>query len=106
MSLTKITFFERFEADILSSKKTITIRDESEKDFIPNTIVQVETYETARWFCELLIKDVQPISVDKLSEFHAHQENMTLAELKAVITEIYPNVKDLYVITYELHADS
>ena len=102
MGLTEMTFFERFEADILSGKKTITIRDESEKNFIKESVVQVSTYESNRWFCELLIKDVQPVTQDALSEFHATQENMTLEELKAVIDEIYPNVKILYVITYEL----
>ena len=102
MGLTEMTFFERFETDILSGKKTITIRDESEKNFIKNSKVQVSTYETGRWFCELLIKDVQPISTDELSEFHANQENMQLTELKNVIDEIYPNVKSLYVISYEL----
>lgn len=102
MSLTEITFFERFEADILSGKKTITIRDELEKDFTANTRVQVSTFETRRWFCEVVIEDVQPIRFEQLSEFHAQQENMTLDELKKVITEIYPNVNDLYVISYTL----
>lgn len=102
MSLTEITFFERFEADILSGKKTITIRDELEKDFTANTRVQVSTFETRRWFCEVVIEDVQPIRFEQLSEFHAQQENMTLDELKNVITEIYPNVNDLYVISYTL----
>jgi len=102
MGLTEITFFERFEADILAGKKTITIRDESEKNVVKNTKVQVSTYEDGRWFCELLIKDVQPISKDKLTEFHASQENMTLNELNSVIDEIYPNVQSLYVISYQL----
>jgi uncharacterized protein YqfB (UPF0267 family) len=104
MGLTKMTFFERFEADILSGKKTITIRDESEKNYTKDSIVQVSTYETNRWFCELQINDVQPITHAELSEFHATQENMTLSELKAVIDEIYPNVKNLYLITYQLVA--
>lgn len=102
MSLTEITFFERFEADILSGKKTITIRDELEKDFAANTRVNVSTFETGRWFCDVVIEDVQPIRFEQLSEFHAQQENMTLDELKKVITEIYPNVNDLYVISYTL----
>lgn len=102
MSLTEITFFERFEADILSGKKTITIRDELEKDFAANTRVNVSTFETGRWFCNVVIEDVQAISFEQLSEFHAQQENMTLDELKKVITEIYPNVNDLYVISYTL----
>lgn len=102
MSLTEITFFECFESDILSAKKTITVRDESETDFAPNSVVQVSTYETGRWFCEIMIKDIQPITFDQLSEFHATQENMTLSELKTVIREIYPNINHFYVISYVL----
>ena len=97
-----MTFFERFEADILSGKKTITIRDESENDYAADSIVQVSTYEDDRWFCALKIKTVDAISFDQLSTFHANQENMTLAELKQVITTIYPNTSSLYVISYQL----
>ena len=102
LSQSKITFFERFEADILSGKKTITIRDESEKDYAPNSIVEVSTYEDDRWFCELKIQSVEAITFNELSDFHAKQENMTLLELKNVIQEIYPNIERLYVISYEL----
>ncbi len=102
MSLSKITFFERFEADIRSGKKTITIRDESEKDYSPNSIVQVSTYEDDRWFCAIKIKKVEAIAFSQLSDFHAKQENMSLSELRSVIREIYPNIESLYVISYEL----
>jgi uncharacterized protein YqfB (UPF0267 family) len=102
MNLSKITFFERFEADILSGKKTITIRDEAEKDYCINSIVQVSTFENERWFCELKIKDVQAITFSQLTDFHAKQENMTLVELQDVIQKIYPNVENLYVISYQL----
>lgn len=101
MNLSEITFFERFEADILSGKKTITIRDESEKGYTAGSIVQVSTFEDARWFCALKIISVKAIQYDALSEFHAQQENMTLPELKAIIREIYPDATDLYVISYE-----
>ncbi|MFT6984874.1 MAG: hypothetical protein ACJAT7_000675 [Psychromonas sp.] len=102
MSLSEITFFERFEIDILSGQKSITIRDESEKDYIPNSIVQVSTFENGRWFCDLKILSVTPIQYDELLEFHAQQENMSLTELKKVIQDIYPNTASLYVISYEL----
>ncbi|MFT5924189.1 MAG: hypothetical protein ACI9LE_001186 [Paraglaciecola sp.] len=102
VSLSKITFFERFEADILHGKKTITIRDESEKYYAINSIVQVSTFENNRWFCTLKIKDVVAIDFNQLSDFHAKQENMTLPELQTVIQKIYPNVKSLYVISYEV----
>ena len=102
MSLSKITFFERFENDIVSGKKTITIRDAAEKDYAPGSIVQVSTYEDDRCFCALKINAVNAITVDQLSDFHAMQENMTLPELKQVIQEIYPNIQQLYVISYQL----
>lgn len=102
MSQYEMTFFERFEADILSGKKTITIRDEAEKHYVPNSIVQVSTYENSRWFCALKIKAVEVILFNNLTDFHAKQENMFLPELKALIQEIYPNIDNLYVISYEL----
>ncbi|WP_413702424.1 N(4)-acetylcytidine aminohydrolase [Psychromonas sp. KJ10-10] len=97
----KDNFFERFEADIVSGKKTITIRDKSENNFVKNTIVSVATFETGREFCQIRIKDVQAIERYQLNDFHAQQENMTLKKLNQVIDEIYPGVKSLYVISYE-----
>lgn len=102
MTPTEISFYQRFEADILAGRKTITIRDESEKHFKPGSKVKVYTFETNRWFCDLEIESVVPIRFDQLSGIHAEQENMTLEELKAVIREIYPKVNDLYVITFQL----
>lgn len=99
---TNMTFFERFEADILSGKKTITIRDESEKNYQPGSTVTVSTLEGEREFCSLHILSVEPIFYNDLTEFHAEQENMTLPELKAVIHDIYPGIEQLYVINYEL----
>ena len=104
MALTEMTFFQRFEEDILAGKKTITIRDEAEKDFAIGSTVQVVTYEDNRWFCQLKIDAVTPIHFDELTELHAQQENMTLAQLQQVIKEIYPNTDTFYVINYSLVA--
>ena len=99
---TEMTFFSRFEGDILSGKKTITIRDEAESYYVPGTTVDVSTYEEGRWFCRLNILTVEPIAFNDLNEFHAQQENMTLSELKAVIHDIYPGIEKLYVVNYAL----
>lgn len=99
---TEITFFERFEADILAGKKTITIRDESEKHFQVNTKVKVSTFEQNRWFCDVLINNIKPIHFDELSDVHAEQENMSLEQLKSVIAEIYPNEQHFFVISFQL----
>ncbi len=99
---TTMTFFERFEADILSGKKTITIRDETEKNYLPGTRVKVSTFEHGREFCHLEILTVSPILFTELSNFHAEQENMTLAVLKSVIQDIYPGIQQLYVVSYKL----
>lgn len=102
VSLKKITFFECFTTDILAGKKTITIRDELEKNFVPNSIVSASTFECGRWFCDLKILSVQPVDFNSLTTFHAQQENMTLPELKSILREIYPDENDLYIITYQL----
>lgn len=102
MTPNEISFFQRFENDILAGKKTITIRDDSEKDYKANSIVKVYTFETNRWFCDVMIENVQPIHFDQLSDTHAKQENMTLEQLKQVIRDIYPGVNELYVISFQL----
>jgi uncharacterized protein YqfB (UPF0267 family) len=99
---TQMTFFSRFEKDILAGKKIITIRDESEKDYLVGSIVDVSTLEESRWFCQLRIDSVTPILFEDLSLYHAEQENMTLDELKNIIEEIYPNKGQLYVIAFQL----
>jgi len=99
---TTMTFFERFETDILSGKKTITIRDEAEKYYVPGSTVIVSTFEDGREFCQLTILAVEPILFTELSDFHAEQENMTLTVLKAVIQDIYPGIEQLYVVSYQL----
>lgn len=102
MSRDKITFFSRFEADILSGKKTITIRDKSESYFRPNQELAVFTNETDRFFANIKILSVTPIQYDELNEQYAQQENMSLSELKTVIREIYPNDSEFFVLHFEL----
>lgn len=98
----KITFFQRFEADIISGKKTITIRDKSESFFSPNQILDVFTLETDRLFAKIRVLSVTPVQFHQLNEQHAQQENMTLTQLKQVIQEIYPNEQQFFVIHFEL----
>lgn len=98
----KITFFSRFEADIVSGKKTITIRDKSESHFQPNQCLRVFTHETDRLFAYIRVISVTPTHFSMLNEIHAKQENMSLAELKQVIKAIYPNDDDFFVIEFEL----
>lgn len=100
--MNKITFFSRFEADIVSGKKTITIRDKSESYFQEGQELSVFTNETDRLFACIRVLSVTPIQFEHLNEAHAKQENMTLAELKQVIKEIYPNDNDFFVIEFEL----
>lgn len=98
----EITFFERFEADILSGKKTITIRDRTEIDFELNKVIPVATFETGRIFGQLKILTIESLNFNAINEQHALQENMTLPQLRQVIREIYPNEQQLYVISFEV----
>ncbi|ABY69717.1 hypothetical protein CYK57_01320 [Actinobacillus pleuropneumoniae] len=101
-NMNNITFFSRFEADILAGKKNITIRDKSEAYFQPQQELKVFTNETNLFFADIRVISVTPIRFEQLNEQHAKQENMSLAELKQVIREIYPNDNDFFVIEFEL----
>ena len=96
-----ITFFQRFQDDILAGRKTITIRDESESHFKTGDILRVGRYEDDGYFCTIRVVATSTVTLDTLSEIHAQQENMTLAQLREVITEIYPEEKQFYVIEFE-----
>ncbi|CAI2786488.1 ASCH domain [Serratia ficaria] len=96
----EITFFSRFERDILAGLKTITIRDASESHFPPGEVLRVSRNEDGEFFCFIEVSSVAPVRLDALTEQHAQQENMSLGELKRVIEEIYPGVDELFVITF------
>ena len=95
-----ITFYQRFEADILAGRKTITIRDKSESNFKAGDILRVGRFEDNQYFCTIEVLSVSPITLDELTEQHATQENMSLAELKEVIRDIYPIEELFYVIRF------
>ena len=98
-----ITFYQRFETDILSGRKTITIRDKSESHFKAGDILRVGRFEDNQYFCTIEVLSVSPITLDELTEQHAKQENMTLVELREVIKTIYPNESEFWVIEFNLH---
>ena len=95
-----ITFYQRFEGDILAGRKTITIRDKSESHFKAGDILRVGRFEDNQYFCTIEVLSVSPITLDELTEQHATQENMSLAELKEVIRDIYPIEELFYVIRF------
>ncbi|ELY5878041.1 ASCH domain-containing protein [Cronobacter sakazakii] len=96
-----ITFYTRFQQDILAGTKTITIRDESEAHFTPGQRLRTGRNEDNGYFCTLEVLSVTPVTLAQLDEEHARQENMTLAELKKVIADIYPGINELYVIAFK-----
>ncbi|MFB0712546.1 N(4)-acetylcytidine aminohydrolase [Buttiauxella noackiae] len=95
-----ITFFQRFENDIVAGRKTITLRDSSESHFTPGQLLRVGRYEDDVYFCTIEVVSVTPVALDQLTDEHARQENMTLPELKEVIAEIYPGLNELYAIVF------
>ena len=96
-----ITFFQRFQDDILAGRKTITLRDAAESHFKAGDVLRVGRYEDDGYFCTIRVVATSTVTLDTLNERHAQQENMTLAQLREVITEIYPEEKQFYVIEFE-----
>jgi len=97
-----ITFFERLLPLVVSGEKVITIRDKSESNYIPGTVVKVFALETGTYYTDIEILSVEPIGYDEISAYHAKQEAMTLDNLKTLIREIYPTEQSLFVIHYRL----
>ena len=97
-----ITFYQRFETDILAGRKTITIRDKSESHFKAGDILRVGRFENNQYFCTIEVLSVSPIRLDELTEQHAKQENMGLDELKEVIRGIYPSEYLFWIIKFTL----
>ena len=97
-----ITFYQRFEADILAGRKTITIRDKSESHIKVGDILRVGRFEDNQYFCTIEVLGVSPITLDELTEQHAKQENMSLAELKEVIKAIYPSEGKFVLINFKI----
>lgn len=101
MQPNNITFFQRFQDDILAGRKTITLRDAAESHFKAGDVLRVGRYEDDGYFCTICVVATSTVTLDTLNERHAQQENMTLAQLREVIAEIYPEEKQFYVIEFE-----
>ncbi|MXF47163.1 ASCH domain-containing protein [Raoultella sp. Lac2] len=96
-----ITFFQRFQDDILAGRKTITIRNAAESHFKTGDVLLVGRYEDDGYFCTISVTATSTVTLDSLTERHAEQENMTLAQLRQVITAIYPGEEQFYVIEFK-----
>ena len=96
-----ITFFQRFQDDILAGRKTITIRNAAESHFKTGDVLRVGRYEDDGYFCTIRVVATSTVTLDTLNERHAQQENITLPQLREVIAEIYPEEKLFYVIEFE-----
>ena len=96
-----ITFFQRFQDDIVAGRKTITLRDAAESQFKTGDILRVGRYEDDGYFCTIEVLATSTVTLDTLTERHAEQENMTLPQLKQVITDIYPGENTFYVIEFK-----
>lgn len=96
-----ITFFQRFQDDILAGRKTITIRDEPESHFKTGDVLRVGRFEDDGYFCTIEVTATSTVTLDTLTEKHAEQENMTLTELIKVIADIYPGQTQFYVIEFK-----
>lgn len=102
MPANDITFFRRFQDDILSGRKTITLRDASESHFVPGQRLRTGRYEDDSYFCTLEVISVTAVDLDNLNEEHARQENMSLDRLKQTIGEIYPGERALWEIAFRV----
>ncbi|WP_373954701.1 N(4)-acetylcytidine aminohydrolase [Vibrio pomeroyi] len=95
-----MTFFTRLERQILSGKKTATIRDKSESHYYPGQVVEAFTHEDERKICRLEIVDVE---FEKLCRKHAKAENLPFVfMLKWLLRKIYPTESSLCFVSFKV----
>ena len=99
----KITLFTRLERQILSGKKTATIRDKSESHYYPGQVIEAFTHEDGRKICRLEIVGVEHVNVDTLNRKHAKAENLPFVFMfKWILRKIYPTEKSLCSISFKV----
>ncbi|CAK2794590.1 N(4)-acetylcytidine amidohydrolase [Vibrio crassostreae] len=99
----RMTFFTRLERQILSGKKTATIRDKSESHYYPGQVVEAFTHEDERKICRLEIVDVENVEFEKLCRKHAKAENLPFVfMLKWLLRKIYPTESSLYFVSFKV----
>ncbi|MEZ8291787.1 ASCH domain-containing protein [Vibrio tasmaniensis] len=98
-----MTFFTRLERQILSGKKTATIRDKSESHYYPGQVVEAFTLEDERKICRLEIVDVENVEFENLCRKHAKAENLPFVfMLKWLLRKIYPTESSLYFVSFKV----
>lgn len=64
MQANDITFFQRFQNDILAGRKTITIRDAAESHFKVGDVLRVGRYEDDGYFCTIAVTATSTVTLD------------------------------------------
>ena len=83
-----ITFFQRFQDDILAGRKTITLRDAAESHFKAGDVLRVGRYEDDGYFCTIRVVATSTVTLDTLSELHAQPSHCSLRQKrKTVVVE-------------------
>lgn len=101
-----MTFFQRLERQILTGKKTATIRDKSDSHFSVGQILDACTHEDSRRICQIEILSIEPVKFSELNRTHAKAENLPFVfVLKWIIRKIYPTEKNLFFIQFRVVTD-
>ena len=99
----QISFFGRLAPLILSGRKTATVRSRFEGCYKPWQRLEAVTNEEFESICLIEISDVETISINELSRFHARSEGFLFAfQLKNAIRKIYLTETELVFVRYRV----
>ncbi|MCG7584596.1 N(4)-acetylcytidine aminohydrolase [Photobacterium sp. OFAV2-7] len=98
-----MTFFQRLESQILTGKKTATIRDKSDSHFSVGQVLDACTHEDGRKMCQIKILSIESVKLSELNRTHAKAENLPFVfVLKWILRKIYPAEQDLFLIHFRV----
>lgn len=104
--LSRMTFFPKLARQILSGKKTATIRDVSDSHFFAGQVVDARVHGSEQYICQIEIIDIKPIQYHELNRSQAKAENLPFVfMLKWLIRRIYPGEQQLFYIQFKVHSE-
>lgn len=98
----QLSFFKRLEKQLLSGKKTATIRSVQEGDYQVGQSVDACRHEDGGFICRLTIRAIEPVSLDSLTRVHAQAENLPFVFLlKRILRRLYNEDEALVCLWFE-----
>ncbi|WP_127560344.1 ASCH domain-containing protein [Saccharospirillum alexandrii] len=99
-------FSRKLKSQILSGKKTGTVRNKADSDYHSGQELDALLDEDGSKICRIRIISIEPVQYSELKRQHAKAEYLPFVfMLKWIVRRIYPGENELFFIRFKVLAD-